>query len=197
LDETKFTLQKEKQTAQKRRITLIVDTAIKHGIVDILRDYRYKFSKKTKQISSALENQYSEMNITSNEITSKELGNGFLTQNYTPLHKSIERVLKDATLKNLTGIESKLTEVIKEEFFDLSIFVKSRAQELANELLKEFFTYLHEPMNQALAKLKSDESVLKEHIKSSLENEADKDAKQMKILKEIKLVEDVLKRCSL
>jgi len=133
LDETKYSLEKEKTTPQKRRIILIVDKAIKHGLVDILRDYRYKFSKKTKQISSALQHQFNDKSISLQELQTQALGNGFLTQNYNSFHESVHGVLKVATLKNLNTIESQLKVGINEEFSDISTMVKLRAGEISKE----------------------------------------------------------------
>ncbi len=39
-------LKKTKKRPESSRIKTIVETAIKDGIVDVIRDYRYKFIKK-------------------------------------------------------------------------------------------------------------------------------------------------------
>lgn len=197
LDETLYSLKNEKKTPQKRRIVLIVDTALKHGIVDILREYRYKFSKKTKQISTALEHQYLDMGVSLKEIETDALGNGFLTQSYSSLHESVERVLKRAKVKNLSAIETQLKESIKEEFDAISSMIKQRAKDTTDELLSEFFSYLAEPIKVAKEQLVENEKLVTEHIKHSQEDQSLKTQRQTALLSEIKLVEDVAKRCSL
>jgi len=197
MSETKYSLEKEKKTAQKRRIILIIDTAIKHGLVDILRDYRYKFSKKSKLISTALENQYSDMSISLSEIKTDAFESGFLTQNYTNFHENVEKVLKSASLKNLHTIDLTLTKSIKEEFSSISDALKVKAQTLSTELLSEFFNNLKKPALLAKERLQANEELVKEHLAFSKEDDAHKHEKQTHLLKEIKLVEDVLKRCSL
>ena len=43
-------LRKLKKDLKNTRIKVIVETAIKDGIIDVIRDYRYKFIKKNLKL---------------------------------------------------------------------------------------------------------------------------------------------------
>ena len=43
-------LKKQKEDPDDSRIKVIIQTAIKDGIIDVIRDYRYKFIKKNLKV---------------------------------------------------------------------------------------------------------------------------------------------------
>ena len=47
VNDTRYSLEKKKRP-ENARVKVIVETAIKDGIIDVIRDYRYKFIKNLK-----------------------------------------------------------------------------------------------------------------------------------------------------
>ena len=137
------------------------------------------------------------MDVSLKSLETTAFESGFLTQGYNSLHISVEEVLKSAKLKNLKTIESNLVIAIKAEFEPIASTVKKKAEDISQTLLEEFFSYLREPMFLALEKLEESEKLVQEHVVFSKTDSEAKDEKQKRLLEEIKLVEDVLKRCSL
>ena len=45
---------KQKRKPENARVKVIVETAIKDGIIDVIRDYRYKFIKNLKVLVSSV-----------------------------------------------------------------------------------------------------------------------------------------------
>lgn len=48
VNDTRYSLEKTKKRPENARVKVIVETAIKDGIIDVIRDYRYKFIKKSQ-----------------------------------------------------------------------------------------------------------------------------------------------------
>ncbi len=60
-NDVKYSLEKDKRKPENSRIKSIVETAIKDGIIDIIRDYRYKFIKKSQSIGEICEQKYQDL----------------------------------------------------------------------------------------------------------------------------------------
>src|SRR5574344_1804919 len=61
ISDTRYSFEKEKRKPESSRIKVIVETAIKDGIIDVIRDYRYKFIKKSQIIGEQCEQKYHDL----------------------------------------------------------------------------------------------------------------------------------------
>lgn len=57
-NDVKYSFEKTKKRPENERIKTIIQTAIKDGIIDVIRDYRYKFIKKSQDIGEICEQKY-------------------------------------------------------------------------------------------------------------------------------------------
>ena len=58
VNDVRYSFEKTKKRPENSRIKVIVETAIKDGIIDVIRDYRYKFIKKSQTIGEQCEQKY-------------------------------------------------------------------------------------------------------------------------------------------
>ncbi|RXJ88626.1 ATP-binding protein, partial [Arcobacter sp. CECT 8983] len=60
-NDVKYSFEKTKKRPPSSRVKTIIETAIKDGIIDIIRDYRYKFIKKSQSIGEICEQKYQDL----------------------------------------------------------------------------------------------------------------------------------------
>jgi GTP-binding protein EngB required for normal cell division len=197
IDEINYTLEKEKKAPHPARVKVIVETAIKHGLVDIIRDYRYKFVQKATKISEAIRLQYSDVSFSMNNEFEEAFKSGFLTSNNEVLITHLTQVVSGANRSNLLKIDDELLGVIKVEFSSLETMVKSKAITISQSLLVSFFTELKAPIHAYEKKFSEDEAMIERHLNSIEDDESMRNTQSLEIRKRIKSIELIEKRCSL
>ncbi len=205
MDETTYTLNKDKKRPNISDQSRIIDSALKHGLIDIIRDYRYKFVKKSSKVSEIITLQYDEIQ-TSNEnihsdfdhtaIFGDSFERGFLTSNYEELIKKVSKLLGNASLKKLIKIDEELALIIKDEFIYIQEQLKSRALDLSTKLLKEFMIGLREPIGVFEENLFNNEKLLQKHMLLLKEDASTRQKTSIELYERIKSIELISQRCS-
>lgn len=203
MDETFYSLETHKKTPKLSDQTRIIQTALKNGIVDIIREYRYKFIKKSSKISQSIAAQYGEIAETSQEeygsfehesVFGDAFNKGFLTADNSALVHRISKVLSHATLAKLTKTEQLIIQIIQEEFVYLQTQVKEKALTLSQTLLEEFFASLRAPIDFFQNNLHRNEELLLHRLKFLKEDETAKSARAIELYERIKMLETIAKR---
>lgn len=205
MDETLYTLEKDNNRPNINDQRRIIDSALKHGLIDIIRDYRYKFVEKSSKISEIITLQYEDIQTVDKDIYSNfdhtaifgdTFENGFLTSNYETLIKKVSKLLATASLKNITKIDEDLALIIEEEFIHIQEQLKNRALTLSKELLKEFIIGLKEPVNTLEENLSNNEKLLQKHISLLKEDTSTREKESIELYERIKIIELIFKRYS-
>ncbi|WP_419767455.1 dynamin family protein [Arcobacter sp.] len=196
--DVKYSFEKTKKRPESKRIKSIVETAIKDGIVDVIRDYRYKFIKKSQNIGEVFEQKYQEMGFTighKNEnfdargFFENDFKTGFLTSSNEVLINKITNEVSKSKDSKLGELDRSLQEFIKEEFEPIEKNIKEKAQNVSQILIDNFFTQISEPLKVFEKKLIKDEKALQDRISSFEENDSQKDELTIEIHKKIKKLE--------
>ncbi|MGB5964348.1 MAG: dynamin family protein [Sulfurimonadaceae bacterium] len=199
LDETRYCLEKEKKRPTDSRVKSIIETALKHGLIDIIRDYRYTFIQRSNKIEEALFTQYRDLfdkPKESEELFSNSFDKGFVTSNNEVLVNRLTKLLSRSSIKTLAKVDQEMIAVIKEEFVYLEELIKSRAGTVSRSLLKTFFIRLKSPIQTLSQRLKSDEGVLRKQLISVTEDESSHSDRSLALHKKIKMIEMIAKRCN-
>jgi len=206
MDDVYYSLEKNKKAPPLKDQTRIIQTALKHGIIDIIREYRYKFIQKSSKVLETINLQYDEINGTSDDahedfdhqsVFGDAFNQGFLTSNNSALIEKISKVVDGAKSSNLSKIGDSVVVIIKDEFVYLEQQVKAKALEVSKTLLNEFFISLKEPIKTIENKLDHDEKVLEEHISFLDQSEVSSHDRSIKLHDQIKKIEQISKRYSL
>lgn len=196
--DVKYSFEKTKKRPESKRIKSIVETAIKDGIVDVIRDYRYKFIKKSQNIGEVFEQKYQEMGFTighKNEnfdargFFENDFKTGFLTSSNEVLINKITNEVSKSKDSKLGELDRNLQEFIKEEFEPIEKNIKEKAQNVSQILIDNFFTQISEPLKVFEKKLIKDEKALQDRISSFEENDSQKDELTIEIHKKVKKLE--------
>jgi len=204
IDETFYLLEKKRDKITPQRVKTIVSTALKHGIVDILRDYRYEFIKKSSKISGLILHQYEDLNLSfdtahkefnAEQLFGDSFKQGFLTQNSEAFILRLEKLALSASLKAITVSAENMTLVIKEEFISIELSIKERVDKLSQNLLEEFFIELKLPLQEVQKRIDAHLTLLKEHLETINDDESKRHERSLELHKKIKNIEIIFKRC--
>ncbi|WP_419765827.1 MAG: dynamin family protein [Arcobacter sp.] len=200
--DVKYSFEKTKKRPESKRIKAIVETAIKDGIVDVIRDYRYKFIKKSQSIGEVFGQKYQEMGFSighKNEsfdargFFQNDFKKGFLTSsNEVLINKIINEVAKSKENK-LQELDRNIQEYIKDEFNPIEKNIKQKAENVSKLLIDNFFKQISEPLKVFERKLIKDEKTLQNRISTFEENDSKKDELTIEIHKKVKKLESINK----
>ncbi len=198
--DVRYSFEKTKKRPESNRIRTIVETAIKDGIIDVIRDYRYKFIKKSQNIGEVFEQKYQDMGFTighkndnfdARGFFQDDFKSGFLTtSNEVLISKIVSEVAKSKANK-LPELDRNIESYIKEEFSPIENSIKEKANKISQLLIESFFQEIAEPLKVFEAKLLKDEKALQNRIATFEQNEINKDELTIAIHKKIKKLENI------
>ena len=201
VSDVRYTFEKTKKRPPSNRVKIIIQTAIKDGIIDIVRDYRYKFIKKSQTIGEHCEQKYHDFgfsighkndNFDAIGFFQDDFKSGFLTSNNEILINQIVQAVSKVKPKKLNEFDREIEEYIKDQFTDIENSIKTKANKISNALIDEFFKTLNEPLLQFKEKLKSDEIILQKQLESSEQNSENRALISIDIHKKVKKLNTTL-----
>ena len=198
--DVRYSFEKTKKRPESTRIRVIVETAIKDGIIDVIRDYRYKFIKKSQTIGEQCEQKYQDLgfsighkneNFDARGFFQDDFKSGFLTSNNEVLISQIIDAVSKSKDTKLNELDREIELLIKYQFTSIEEDIKVKAKKVSNLLIESFFTTLNAPLKTFEQKLKNDEEVLQNQINSFEENDKNRAQLSIDIHKNIKKLENI------
>ena len=198
--DVRYSFEKTKKRPENTRIRVIVETAIKDGIIDVIRDYRYKFIKKSQTIGEQCEQKYQDLGFTighKNEnfdargFFQDDFKSGFLTSNNEVLISQVIDAVSKSKDTKLNELDREIELLIKYQFTSIEEDIKVKAKKVSNLLIESFFTTLNAPLKTFEQKLKNDEEILQNQINSFEENDKNRAELSINIHKNIKKLENI------
>ena len=198
VSDVRYSFEKTKKRPENSRIKVIVETAIKDGIIDVIRDYRYKFIKKSQTIGEQCEQKYHDLGFTighKNEnfdargFFQDDFKAGFLTSNNEVLITQIVAAVSKSKDSKINELDREIELLIKNQFSSIEEDIKVKAKKVSGLLIDSFFDTLNAPLKTFEQKLKNDEKALESQINSFEENDKNKAQLSIDIHKNIKKLE--------
>jgi len=200
VSDVRYSFEKTKKRPKSSRIKVIVETAIKDGIIDVIRDYRYKFIKKSQGISEQCEQKYYDMGFSigaKNEsfdaiaFFKDDFKSGFLTSSNEVLISQIVAQVAQSKESKLQELSRDIESFIKNEFTSIEENIKEKAKKISAVLIDSFFITLNEPLERLDKKLKNEELILLEQINSFGKNEDNRVETSVTIHKKLKTMNSI------
>ncbi len=200
ISDVRYSFEKTKKRPEDSRIKVIVQTAIKDGIIDVIRDYRYKFIKKSQSVGEQCEQKYQDFgfvvghkndNFDARGFFQDDFKSGFLTSNNEVLISQVIDAVSKAKDSKLNELDREVELLIKNQFTSIEEDIKVKAKKVSNVLIESFFTTLNAPLKSFEQKLKNDEEVLQNQINSFEENDKNRAQLSIDIHKNIKKLENI------
>jgi len=195
ISDVRYSFEKTKKRPPNDRIKVIVETAIKDGIIDVIRDYRYKFIKKSQSIGEQCEQKYQDFgfvmghnndNFDARGFFQDDFKSGFLTSNNEVLVNQITNAVSKSKEKKLNELDREIEGYIRGQFRSIEEDIKTKASKVSNLLIESFFETLNYPLDRVKQKLQNEERILQEQIKSFEENDENRAELSISIHKKIK-----------
>ena len=202
VSDVRYSFEKTKKRPENSRIKVIVETAIKDGIIDVIRDYRYKFIKKSQTIGEQCEQKYHDMGFTighKNEnfdargFFQDDFKSGFLTSNNEVLVSQVIEAVSKSKESKINELDREIELLIKNQFTSIEEDIKTKAKKVSTLLIESFFSTLNAPLKTFEQKLKNDEEMLQNQINSFEENDKNKAQLSIDIHKNIKKLDSISK----
>ncbi|MDD3054614.1 MAG: dynamin family protein [Aliarcobacter sp.] len=198
--DVRYSFEKTKKRPENARIKVIVETAIKDGIIDVIRDYRYKFIKKSQTIGEQCEQKYQDLgfsighkneNFDARGFFQDDFKSGFLTSNNEVLISQVIDAVSKSKDTKLNELDREIELLLKNQFTSIEEDIKVKAKKVSNLLIESFFMTLNAPLKSFEQKLKNDEELLQNQISSFEENDKSRAQLSIDIHKNIKKFENI------
>jgi predicted GTPase len=201
-NDVKYSFEKTKKRPTSSRIKTIIQTAIKDGLIDILRDYRYKFIKKSQELGEICEQKYKELdlvvgydneNFDAQKLFKDDFKSGFLLSSNEILISKIQKEVSNTKSKKLDQFNELLIKHINDEFTSIEQNLKPKANLVSIDLIQRFFQKITKPIETLEEQLRKDEALLQKMFNEFDNNEQDKEVQSFYINKKIKKFESIQK----
>ena len=200
ISDVRYSFEKTKKRPENSRIKVIVETAIKDGIIDVIRDYRYKFIIKSQSIGEQCEQKYQDFgfvighkndNFDARGFFQDDFKSGFLTSNNEILISQITGAVSKSKANKLNELDREIENFIKGQFASIEENIKSKASKVSNLLVESFFETLNAPLNRVKQKLQDEEDILQNQIESFENNDKNRANISIEIHKKIKTLDQI------
>ena len=200
ISDVRYSFEKTKKRPENTRIKVIVETAIKDGIIDVIRDYRYKFIVKSQSIGEQCEQKYQDFgfvighkndNFDARGFFQDDFKSGFLTSNNEILISQITGVVSKSKASKLNELDREIETFIKEQFEGIETDIKAKAKKVSGYLIETFFDTLNAPLNRVKQKLQDEENILQNQIDSFENNDKNRADISINIHKKIKNLDQI------
>ena len=204
IGDVRYSFEKTKKRPEGSRTKVIVETAIKDGIIDMIRDYRYKFIKKSQTIGETCEQKYKEFgfsvghknqNFDALGFFQDDFKSGFLTSSNDVIISKIVTATSKSKSNKLNELDRTIEGYLKVEFLHIEKNIKEKAKKVSEVLIDTFFETLNAPLKEFEQNLLSDEEILRKQIESFEIKDQNRDELSMEIHKKIKRLEAIKKGC--
>ena len=200
ISDVRYSFEKTKKRPENSRIKVIVETAIKDGIIDVIRDYRYKFIVKSQSIGEQCEQKYQDFgfvmghkndNFDARGFFQDDFKSGFLTSNNEILISQITGAVSKSKATKLNELDREIENFIKGQFEGIEQNIKTKANKVSNHLVETFFETLNAPLNRVKQKLQDEENILQKQIESFEDNDKNRANLSIDIHKKIKNLDQI------
>ena len=194
LDDVSYEIRKNRKKPEAKRIAYIIETALKDGFIDLLRDYRYQFSKKIENSFEKISRDFSSFVQTNSrqsdakEFFEKHFGDLNLVNSNAVLITQVNGAIKSHSKKDVDGLSTTLEAYFQSAMDELYQKFNFKTKKINQELVDEFESECKTPVQAIEFDMNSKEQILVSAQKRS----EDKSYDASKRLGEIELKLQVL-----
>ena len=155
VSDVRYSFEKTKKIPESSRITVIIQTALKDGVIDIVREYKYKLAKKMEEIDPAFEMQ---------PFLESHFQRGFVTYNTEVLVQEILSAVSQSRTKKINHLDSEIQKILTIQLDPIENETKIKTDSEAEKLISDFSDVLKIPFTMREEKIQSDERTLSSRL---------------------------------
>lgn len=186
-----YSLEKDNTKPTSERMEIIIKTTINDAVVDIVRDYRFKYTQKFQQSYETLQKKLRNnlISIDNTEIINKVQTN-MIIPSYDGFINKVIILLNKSNKKNLLNILESLRVLVQSDLDEVLNYITSNSKKQVLDLNQVFFLELDEHLNNIIIDINKKEKNIEDLIQKY--NTYDQQKSKQNILEEIDYLEEAL-----
>ena len=168
-DDVSYTLRKEKKKPTPERISIMIETGMQDGLIDLLREYRHGFQKRVESLLEKLARQFE--GFASEEAYRVQDAKAFfeqhfsglgLAQSHTLLIEQVNRAIAQHGKREQEQLDGTLEGYFQEAMALLGEKFQERAEAVQRALLADFESRASEPLDRVRFEIENRQFLLNE-----------------------------------
>ena len=199
MDDVSYERSKYKRTPKEERIAYMVESGLKDGVVDVIRDYRYEFQKKMQGVMETLEVHYSAFaNENEQEMfdvksfCDMHFAKAMLFKNSDALVFTINQAIAKEGKKEGTKLSLLIEKALKEEINSLKQSLWEILELLNESLLSAFVQSLESPARELESQMQRKEQSLSEALLRLEKNKGDEASEKEQLNEQHRVLKEVV-----
>jgi ribosome biogenesis GTPase A len=189
VDDVSYEMRKNKKRPQSSRIAYMIDSGIKDGFLDVVREYRYTFQKRVAEIFERLQRDFESFdtveiqNTDAKEFFEKHFSDYAYVSNNIILTQGVDTLINSYAKKDIELMDSKIDELFASFFEGIYDKFDKKIALINENLLEEFFKALNLPIENVKSEMSEKQAILN-GMKEKLEDESFDASQRMEDLKQ-------------
>ena len=178
VSDVRYAFEKTKKIPESSRIAVIIQTALKDGIIDIVREYKYKLAKKMEEIDDECLLKYKSLGLSMSvgfemeTFLASHFQQGYLTQSSEVLVQEILSVVAKSRAKEMHQLDAEIQKILSSQLISLESEIKIKTDSESEVLIEDFTKTLKIPLQHKEENIQSEEKTLSSRL-NLLENGED------------------------
>ncbi len=167
LDDVSYEMRKNRKIPNPKRIEYIVELGFKDGLVDLVREYKYQFSKKMQEAFEVIKNSYKEIESDKDdkfdlaEFTQRDFKSLIPFQNRSIEIAKINEQIKNHAKKSPTLLHDELDFILQKIIDSLEEMLGKKIEKTDSQLLKEFVDLSQKKVQLIEEEIKAKDEIIK------------------------------------
>jgi len=197
VSDVRYSFEKSRKVPQEDRIEVIVQTAFKDGIIDIVRDYRYKLSQELEALDEKYGLKFKHTGLEKENLFEAEdffgddFKTGFLTHNIDLSIQKIQQAVKHSKAKEITALDAEIKTIVEEMFLLVKRDTAERVEALSLKFMDRLIDDLDRTLMSEKQKLADQEASLKSALTAEEEMQRDTSQSTLAIHEKMKRLEAI------
>ena len=171
IDDVSYEIRKNKTKPDASRISYIIDTGIKDGCIDLLREYRHEFFKKMQNSFEKISRNFDGFEqketplIDAKEFFEKYFGGINLMGSNEILIQNVNASIKSFSKKDIEALDNSIEVYFKEAFSNILKDFTKKTKKINRDLVNEFDRECRESVKKIELQMNTKENILNESKK--------------------------------
>ena len=181
----------------------MIDTGVKDGLIDLLRDYRYGFKKKMQEVFESFEREYEDISLEDFSLLDSVvffqniLGKSLLFKSTKQLTSAVNTQINNHAKKDIELLDTNLEKLFGLFFDDIMQAFEKKSEQINEAMYADFEKELNSLQDSLTKSVQEEEQMLHQTIKELEDSDFDKEKKlqelEEKIKKLLQIQEKILK----
>ena len=187
-DDVSYEFSKNKKAPKEERINSMIETAIKDGMVDLIRDYRYEFQKKMQSSLDYMDAKYGEFknDTASNHFDAKafceeHLGSLLIFKNSAIVSAGANEAIKKYGKNDMSMLSTTLDALFGAEFVTIKEMLHDKLVKVNQELLASFVSLCEAPARSIEERFSAEEALIERAMRQMKDATQSREARILEI----------------